>query len=76
MKQSFELAEQAVYKKMATYACHSNQGANYEGVLEHAKKANDPCGLRAIHEEVADTVSRIGGTDKDKLRPRFAGWRL
>ena len=42
--------------------------SNYEAVLAHAAKGNEPIGLRRVHEEIAQTVSPVGTADGDKLR--------
>ena len=46
--------------------------SNYEGILAHAAKDNDPFGLRRVHEEIAQTVSPLGTTDC--IMPRTGRW--
>ena len=43
-------------------------GSDYEGVLAHAAKDNEPTGRRRVHEEIAQTASPLGTVDGDKLR--------
>ena len=43
-------------------------GSNFEGILAHAAKDNDPIRLRRVREETAQTVSLLGTTDGHKLR--------
>jgi hypothetical protein len=52
------------------YNFYSTQGSNYEGLLAHAQKENAPIGIMTKHEELADTMSKIGCPTKDKLMPR------
>ena len=46
--------------------------SNYEGILAHAAKDNDPFGLRRVREEIAQTVSHLGTTDC--IMPRTGRW--
>jgi hypothetical protein len=49
----------------------TTQGSNIEGLYADAKKLNDPCGLRSFHDEVGDTMCKLGqATEKDKFLPR------
>jgi hypothetical protein len=69
VSQSFGHAKGAWCKSLAKYEWYSSQGANLEGIIKHAKQSNDPIGLRSIHEEVSQTVARLGQNAKDKLQP-------
>ena len=67
--QAFSLAEDASIKNLGKFTWYSSQGSNLEGLIAHAKKANDPIGLRTIHEEVGHTICKLGKNEKDKLLP-------
>ena len=60
VKASFGCARNAWLKPLEKYSWFSALGSNYEGILAHAAKDNDPIGLRRVHEEIAHTVSPIG----------------
>ena len=72
VKHAFSAAAAPFCKKLGKQCWYSAQGSNLEGLITHAKKSNDPIGLRTIHEELGHTVSKLGQRDKDKFLPSQA----
>ena len=70
VRQAFADALNVACHPLQQYEFYSAQGSNLEGLLAHAKKHNAPVGIMSKHEEVADTVSKLGQPAKDKLQPR------
>ena len=70
VRQAFADALNVTCRPLQQYEFYSAQGSNLEGLLAHAKKHNAPVGIMSKHEEVADTVSKLGQPAKDKLQPR------
>ena len=59
VKKAFGCTVQACFKRLSTYDFCSAAGANLEGLLEHAKKENEPAGLPSIQKENVDAVAKL-----------------
>lgn len=70
VKQAFADAVVVACRPLRNYGFYSTQGSNLEGLLKHAGKSNVPVGIMSKHEELADTMSKLGVPAKDKLQPR------
>ena len=71
VKEALKTAKNPAVRKMSDMDLVTSCRFNLEGLLEEAKKRNEPAGIRSIHEEIGDSMSKFGAAmDKDKLRPR------